>query len=293
MLHDALHFANPSDFNDPFDCKPVIEPDSDLGTLRSVLQKLITKRVSVETLSALKKAKAKGDKAIGHAHHVGEQEATQTLVDIEYHATDPDYTCSREEAERFLLSEAIERELLRQNDKGVCCFSESVNNPLLWGHYGDKHKGICIGYGLDRKPAPQIHKVVYGGARTVRTSLVAQAILTEDEKAIAALDRDIFLRKAPQWRYEKEWRLLGSRGLQDSCLLLTDVTFGLRCPSALKHTLISALEPRAPDVKFYEMYNAPGTFRLKRREVDVHELRSYFPMTAWSATEAFGEPASD
>lgn len=293
LCHDALHFANPADFNDPFDCKPVVEPDSDLATLRAVLRTLIASRVSAETLNALKTARLKGDRAVAHAHHSSEQEAARTLADIAYQATDPYYTCSAEKVEQGLLTAAVERELLRQYDKGVCCFSESFNNPLLWGHYGDKHKGVCIGYGLDRKPRPEMHKVVYGGTRTVRASLIAQAILEKNEKAIAALDRDIFLRKAPQWRYEKEWRLLGSRGVQDSCLLLTDVTFGLRCTPALKHTLISALEPRAPDVKFYEIYNAPGTFRLKRGEVDTDELRRYFPMTAWSATEAFGEPTPD
>lgn len=292
LCRDELYFSTPANFNDPFDCKPVVAPDSDLPTLRVVLRKLISRRVSAETLSALKTARLKGDKVVAHARLCGEQEAARELANIAYQATNPDYECNKEEAERGLLATDIERELLRQYDRGVCCFSESFKNPLLWSHYADQHRGVCIGYGLDRKPKPEMHKVLYGGSRTVKSSLVAQAILEEDEKAVAALDRDVLLRKAPEWRYEKEWRLLGNRGAQESCLRLMDVTFGLRCSGALQHTLVSALERRAPKVKFYEMHVIPGTFKLRREEVDRAELGVYFPIMAQSGIEMFGNAES-
>src|ERR1700733_7795266 len=31
------------------------------------------------------------------------------------------------------------------NQCGVLCFSRSWQNALLWSHYGDKHRGICLG----------------------------------------------------------------------------------------------------------------------------------------------------
>lgn len=27
---------------------------------------------------------------------------------------------------------------------GVLCFSRKWSNPVLWSHYADKHKGICL-----------------------------------------------------------------------------------------------------------------------------------------------------
>lgn len=30
-------------------------------------------------------------------------------------------------------------------NRGVLCFSRGWHNPLLWSHYGDKHRGICLG----------------------------------------------------------------------------------------------------------------------------------------------------
>src|ERR1700681_4254027 len=44
------------------------------------------------------------------------------------------------------------RKVLRQfkesqdDETGVLCFSRSWSNPVLWSHYADKHKGVCLGF---------------------------------------------------------------------------------------------------------------------------------------------------
>ena len=122
----------------------------------------------------------------------------------------------------------------------------------------------------------------------MRTTLIARALLGKEPEAQALLDRDVLLRKAPSWRYEREWRLLSERGVQASCLELVDLTFGLRCPDALKHVFISALTPKRANVKFFEMYEIHGRFKLKRKAVDTAELNVYFPRIAESGEEMFG-----
>jgi hypothetical protein len=129
----------------------------------------------------------------------------------------------------------------------------------------------------------------------VKTSLIARALLENDQDAQNLLDQDVLLRKAPSWRYEREWRLLGDRGVKSSSLELADVTFGLRCPVALKYALVSALEvraDRAAAVKFFEMYELPGTFKLKRKLVDTGEFWD-LPHIAKSGEEMFGPAKSD
>jgi hypothetical protein len=120
----------------------------------------------------------------------------------------------------------------------------------------------------------------------VKTSLIARALLENDCEAQNLLDRDVLLRKAPSWRYEREWRLLGNRGVQDSPLELVDVTFGLRCPAVLKYVVVSVLNPRA--IKFFEMHKLAGTFELRRELLDTNELCAYFPKIARSGEEVFG-----
>ena len=51
----------------------------------------------------------------------------------------------------FLGADLSDREFRRalkntkvklSESKGLLCFSESWRNPVLWGHYADKHKGL-------------------------------------------------------------------------------------------------------------------------------------------------------
>jgi hypothetical protein len=288
LCSDVQFFAKPTDFNDPFDCSPVIDVDSDLPQLRSILKALVTARVRAETLAALKKAKFNEALAIPHAEQLAEREAMQAIEYVAYHATNPKYD-DRTAAETGMLRFDIQTELQNRYGKGICCFSEEFDNPLLWSHYGDQHRGICIGYTLDRKPKPALRQVKYGGERTITTSLLEQALLKNNADAIAQLDADFLLRKAPEWSYEKEWRLIGNVGLQDSPLKLTEVTFGLRCPGAVQHILMKALEGRTDEVQFYQMCNLYGTFQLERIPVDM-EYMMHFPNSAMSGVEAFGGP---
>ena len=291
MCNDELFFANPGTFNDPFDCSPVVEVDCDLPRLRKILEEMVATRVHAETIAALKKAKLADGRADSHADEVAQREAVRTIQDVVYHATNPDYEDSRA-AELSILRTKIETELLNRYGKGICCFAEDYKNPLLWSHYGDQHRGLCIGYSLDRQPTPELKLVNYGGDRTITTSSLEAALLHKNESAIASLDAKVLLRKAPEWAYEREWRLIGMVGQQESPLKLTDITFGLRCPGAVRHTIMKALHGRSDPVEFYEIRNIPGTFKLERFLVDFEDTIS-FPRTAMSAWEAFDDPAID
>ena len=257
--------------------------------MQLTLKSLIKKRVEMEVLTSLKAAKAGGSNAKAHAQRQAQQTADNELRNIAYHATNPEYEMSLDEAECRLLTNKIQTELLKQNNRGVCCLSAEYDNPLLWSHYGDQHNGYCVGYSLSRNPKPIINEVVYGGVRTVMTSLIAQAVLNDDTDAQKKLIDNILLRKAEPWNYEKEWRILGSIGLQDSPLQLEEIVFGLRCPWGVMYSVIESLKSR--NINFYQMYAVGDSFDLKRTS-DLGEICSYFPRTSRSGIEIFG-PADD
>lgn len=288
LCHDTIHFAHPGSFNDPLDCSPTLECDSQIEELRKLLAHLVQKRVTAEVLSSLKTARIRSDNAEVHAQKRAQSEAFRELENISYHATNPDYQMEIAEAESWLLVQEIERELYRHYEHGVCCFSTSYSSPLLWSHYGDQHKGICIGYSLERNPVPQLKKVVYGGSRTIKSSALVSAFLLMNEQAQESLSRDVLLRKAKGWSYEHEWRLIGEQGIQNSPLLLKEVTFGLRCSSSVRHSIVKALVGRENIINFFEMYEVHGSYKLRRRALDISELDSHLPKTAKSADELFG-----
>jgi hypothetical protein len=95
------------------------------------------------------------------------------------------------------------------------------------------------------------------------------------------------LRKAVDWRYEKEWRLIGPRGLQDSQLELEEIVFGMRRSSAVRYAVVEALEARHRQVRFYEIREQVGRFTLAKRALETDELAASYPRRARSIQEAF------
>lgn len=284
LCYDTMHFANPGMFNDPLDCSPTLNCDSGLGDLRDLYSKLFRRRVINEVHESLKKAGVRGERASTHAHRQAQSMADNELANIAYNATNPEHTGTKDEIEAWLLTHAIEGELRRHYERGVCCFSESYSSPVLWSHYGDQHRGLCVGYGTDRTPKPQPQKVDYGKNSRIMTSALVRTFIHDDSEARNELDRNVLLRKAGDWRYEREWRLIGPQGLQASPFLLKEVTFGLRCSTSVKHSVVKALSGREKTVKFYEICAVPGQYVLRREQVNLDDL---LPRVAVSVDEMF------
>jgi len=293
LCHDKLYFAKPSMLNDPLDCRPTLRPDSSLDDLRALLSYLVKTRVRTEILDLLDRARFWGKRAETHAQKQADLESTRVLNEIVHYAEDPDYEVPAEQAESYLLTHTIQGELARHYERGVCCFSSTYSDPLLWSHYGNQHRGLCIGYDLIREPRPLLHKVLYGKSRIIKTSTIVAALLHDKEEAQGSLDHDMLLIKARGWSYEREWRLIGRQGEQDSSLRLREVVFGLRCPDSVKHTVVGALRDRDQPVRFFEIYEIHGSYRLARREPDLGELSRYFPRTARSGKEIFNGVTND
>lgn len=36
-------------------------------------------------------------------------------------------------------------------EMGVLCFGPDYKSPLMWAHYGDNHRGVCLGFDIDEK----------------------------------------------------------------------------------------------------------------------------------------------
>ena len=84
---------------------------------------------------------------------------------------------------------------------GVICFSKCWKNPLMWGHYGNKHKGICLGFDIEDEHIKEVDYV---------PELLKPDI--DMKKKLGGLTEDfienIFRLKYEGWAYENEVRVL-------------------------------------------------------------------------------------
>lgn len=75
---------------------------------------------------------------------------------------------------------------------GLLCFSKNWQNPVLWGHYANKHRGICLGFDM---PHGLPTKVDY-----VKTRFTSPPVLDE------AFMKKLLVTKFIHWAYEEEYR---------------------------------------------------------------------------------------
>lgn len=284
LVEDRLYFADPSTFNDPLDTKPRLDPDINNSALERVFKILVVQRVEAELQAAAKTIRYKGPKTLEHIARQSQLAFKRRLEDLRYHATNPEIAAT--DPLQLLLAAEVEAELLRRYDKGIVALARRADCPLMWSHYGDQHNGICIGYSIPADAS--VHRVRYDAEPLVKASLV-EAMLNGEAGAQAQVDEAVLLRKAPAWKYENEWRLIGDRGAQDNPLELSEVVFGLRCPIAVQFTVFRALEKRQQGLEFSTIYRRSGTFDLVKTALDTDELCVSLPRRSRDVLDWFSD----
>jgi hypothetical protein len=75
---------------------------------------------------------------------------------------------------------------------GMICFCKHWHNPLLWSHYADKHRGVCLGFDVDDRGLRQVDYV------EERSDLTMPPTKESADELLFTKCRD--------WRYEEELR---------------------------------------------------------------------------------------
>jgi Protein of unknown function (DUF2971) len=103
-------------------------------------------------------------------------------------------------ADRDLRTAFIKLKNEFDKDNGLICFSENWRNPVMWSHYADKHRGMCLGFEVADSSAV---KVTYSSRRL---NYDLQSFNPENLNR----HQDIlkcFSTKFGHWRYEREYRV--------------------------------------------------------------------------------------
>lgn len=92
----------------------------------------------------------------------------------------------------------------------ICCLTTDYTNKLMWSHYADSHKGICVEYDFSdsavnkSQPLP----VYYSHERPQFDWKLAGELTQEAKSKGTACLMQALLTKDEDWSYEKEWRMV-------------------------------------------------------------------------------------
>jgi hypothetical protein len=149
--------------------------------------------------------------------------------------------------------------------KGLICFSSNWKNPLLWGHYADKHTGIALGFEI---PDEELTRVIYATHRVALEIDRASNTPIMNEDLVNRLLRTKFI----DWKYEDEYRTFvqldpatKEAGLYfmdfSNKLLLNEVVLGPRCELPINR-IRSLLSSYGSPVRVVKSRMAFRTFKV-------------------------------
>jgi len=193
LENSTLKFSKPSEFNDPFDCNLTIDTNNSKEEIDTYISMIrISKNLNEKQVAEL-----------GRKYF------------------DPD--------ELFAITNKSIGEATESF--GVTCFSKTHDNLVMWAHYADKHKGVCLKFDIlaDAEffmtPFPVIYKKEYPIYNYIRNR--------------DGLGKFLLETKSVDWKYENEIRVMKKgAGLynfnKDS---LCEVIFGANTPARDKETI--------------------------------------------------------
>jgi Protein of unknown function (DUF2971) len=164
---------------------------------------------------------------------------------------------------------------------GVHCLSETENSLLMWSHYADQHKGLCLTVSLKEAFVKQkgftAKKVRY---TTHYPEVSAVDFLADSHKVVDT----VLLTKSIEWAYENEWRvvtpftfrLTGSciqNSLYESPYDIVAITFGSRMEPVQMRAIIEAAETHAvSELKYFVADPNPEKFAISTRVISREEI---------------------
>lgn len=175
ITHQELYFSHAKSFNDPFDCLPGVSLNA-------------SKKEFKEYLNGFFKR---------NHPHTNRQDRASNIKDI---IKDPQRNQSSRQVIQ-LLEKGVETAM---DLAGVLCLSENDRNILMWSHYTDCHKGICLKFKVDDHDSffSEALKINYN---TERPSMN----LIKDPPEI--IHKKTLLTKAKCWEYEQELRMVSPK----------------------------------------------------------------------------------
>lgn len=259
LANNQLYFKHPSDFNDPFDCKIYLD---EKGTREQWIDWHIKKKFT------LKEAENIIDSCF------------EVKGDFVYPRVNKDH---REGFYGDIKSISLPR---------VCCFSEKCKSILMWSHYADCHKGICLCFKAKKElignneysvPLYSLHDTLqeapYSGQfKEVQYKCVVPPVNIFDDYRDEKVNHWLTT-KFYDWHYEYEYRMLfPESNLEDGLIKynkrdLDGIIFGLKINhnnAKLVYDTVKKnyLDKGVTTVNFYKAIEAPRKYAVEIKPID-------------------------
>ena len=239
LVHKRLHCSDPSSLNDPWDCRPWFAEAAleSTSAIDGFIEYMFSFRPTVPT---------------------SQDEITATKAKIR---SDPEYR-------RQILDQAA-RDFLKMlpGRWRIYCMTPHPDSILMWSHYADNHRGICLEFAVSQQ--------VIGSAMEVQ--YLDEYPKWTPQSWANSNTTEVLLTKSDAWKYENEFRIIAladgvKRPVKKHPLILRNGYLSLSERALLAviagceadYGAIKALvNANAPVVKVKRAVRAPSMYRIQ------------------------------
>jgi len=237
FVEGMLHFSHPHSVNDPWDCKPWFD-------YRPLIADPAKREAMIVALRTWLPPETLND-------------PRRPIMENLLRTND---SALRQHVEDF--SKTFAEQQLSQ--RRIYCLTPFPDNTLMWSHYADNHKGICLEFANDnlliRKARPCQYRKEY-----------PEWSLQDYGPGKDANALELVLTKAMDWCYEREWRIIANT--LDGPTKLYNEDFVKLPPGALSAIIIGCeckdhadvidiVKKHQPGVKIKWADRVPNIFKL-------------------------------
>lgn len=276
-----VRFTQPEDLNDPFDANPQIDNLVTKNQFQKMIKNTSLSRkefndIILETLN----------KGLIDPNNVND--SYKDFIYETFQRGELNFDQSAEVKAIFNMIPSAFSEAINKNI-GIFCLSETNDNILMWSHYADQHKGIAIGYDSEH---PFFNQQKQG--LDFKLGKVKYSMKRPDKPGEFKDNYRLFYQKSPDWKYEKEWRVISRLENADTILSQNDsnafsiylfkipieaiqyIIFGMkvslldRIPAQMKiieDTLIPRIQINAFPIRFFQAVKHPTLFKVNIEEI--------------------------
>ncbi|MFM7852436.1 MAG: DUF2971 domain-containing protein [Flammeovirgaceae bacterium] len=175
------------------------------------------------------------------------------------------------------------QEVLKKS--GVSCFSLRHDNLLMWAHYGDNHKGVCLEFNVE------YDQTFFKDLRVVNYAEEYPKIdyIAKQKSAIT----EIVTTKSTHWRYEEEYRSCKKNhgAITFKAEALKSVIFGCRVDESTITQTIEVIKAAGfGHVNFVKAIPKKDSYGLDFSYIEVNNLdQEEFPGIVTVKNESNGQ----
>jgi len=181
---------------------------------------------------------------------------------------------AKENLERLLASDDFLKSIEKKvAGVGICSFSLHLLKPMMWSHYADEHRGLCLLYRFPKEFINYDQNRIIGASTLIYGDNVFTESLVEAANGLSEIEAweifksivvPLFTAKGKDWNVEDEVRIIREcpGPLEFDRKYLAQICFGMATPKRDKDLIRNIVERCGYVVSFCEIQRSNTDFSL-------------------------------